>query len=442
MSLLILGISHHTSDLDLLERVAVPSDERRKVVRELTGLDHVMEAVLVSTCNRVEAYVHLARFHEGLDQVAGYLGQRAGDRVEDFLEAHHIAWDEDVADHLFRVVGGLESMVVGERQIAMQVRDAMELARAEGTARHMLQRLFRQAVRVGRRLRHETNVSEGASSMVDVAMADAAVVTDADTAALIVGAGTIGSLAAEHLARVSDLHVWNRSPDKAQRLAGHHDAIVESDLAAAVATAELVVCTTGAPEHLVTTQMVAARDGRPVTILDLAVPRNVDPAVAELPGVRLVGLEEVRRAADTTLRDDVMAAAEALVHEEVEDFRAWLSAREVTPVIRALRGRAEEVRRDEIERFANRLSDLDDSQRNTIEALTEGIVNTLLHRPTIRLKERADDGGAQVAADVVRDLFDLVVEDDEVSTDQAPVDRLSDDHSSDDHPPGDASDPR
>ncbi len=411
MSLLVVGVSHQTSDLDLLERVAVPSDERRKVLRELVGLDHVVEAAVLSTCNRVEVYVHLARFHDGLEEVVDHFAARAGARREDFLDQYQVAYDLDVATHLFRVSGGLESMVVGERQIATQVRDAMELARAEGTARHMLQRLFRQGVRVGRRLRNETEVSSGAASMVDVALTQSAAdLMDGSATALIVGAGNIGTLAASRLAVTTHLRVWNRSADKAARLAGRHGAVVVADLPAAIATSDLVVCTTGAAAPLVTPEMVGPRIDQPLTVLDLAMPHNVDPGVGALPGVTLVGLEQVRVAADHTLQADVMAAAELLVEEEVAQFSAWLSAIEVTPVIRALRDRAEAVRVAEVERLGNRLAGLDDEQRSAVEALTQGIVNTLLHQPTIRLKERADDGRAQVVADALRDLFDLDID--------------------------------
>lgn len=414
MSLLVVGVSHRTSDLELLERLAVPSDQRRKVLHELVSLDHVVEAVLVSTCNRLEVYVHLARFHDGLDEVVDHLAARAGDRRDDFLDQYDVAYDLDVANHLFRVTGGMESMVVGERQIAMQVRDAMELARDEGTARHMLQRLFRQAVRVGRRLRHETEVSSGASSMMDVALSH----TPQDlltgrASALIVGTGNIGSLAASRLAPATDLHVWNRSTDKAQRLASRHDATVVADLPAAIATSDLVVCTTGAAAPLVTADMVGNRESAPLVVLDLAMPHNVERAVGALPGVTLVGLEAVRSAADHSLQAEVLAAAQLVVEQEVRVFSTWLSAIEVTPVIRALRGRAEDVRAAEMTRLGSRLASLDDAQRTAVEALTQGIVNTLLHKPTVRLKERADDGRAQVAADALRDLFDLDLDDDQ-----------------------------
>lgn len=419
MSLLVVGASHRTSDLSLLERLAVPADDQRKVLRELVALDHVLEAVVLSTCNRVEVYVDLSKFHPGLDEVTDWLADRAGDRAEDFLDSHEVHYDDDVATHLFRVSGGVESMVVGERQIAMQVRDAMELARHEGTARRMLQRLFRQAVRVGRRLRNETAISHGGQSMVDVALTSLAHGTagtagtpgDAglpvEATSLVVGAGKVGTLAAGRLAAGGRLQVWNRSDDKARRLAQRHGATVVDDLAGGIATADLVVCTTGAATPLLTPDLVGPRVDRPLVLLDLAMPRNVDPACGDLPGVRVVGLAEVRAAADQTLRDEVLRDALDLVSDEVAQFSAWMSAIEVEPTIRALRRRAEGVRTAELDRLGSRLATLDDDQRRAVDALTEGILNTLLHQPTIRLKERADDGTAQVVVDALRDLFEL-----------------------------------
>ncbi|MBY5161096.1 glutamyl-tRNA reductase [Salsipaludibacter albus] len=409
MPLLVVGASHRTSDLELLERLAVPSDERRKVLRDLVALEHVLEAVLLSTCNRVEVYVHLSKFHPGLDEVTDFLADRAGDRAEDFLDSHEVHYDHEVADHLFRVSGGVESMVVGERQINLQVRDAMELARHEGTARRMLLRLFRQGVRVGRRLRNETAIGAGGSSMVDIALAsltaDGSLAPNASS--LVVGAGKVGALAAARLTGHGGLAVWNRSADKADRLARRHDAVVADDLATGVAAADLVVCTTGASAPLLTPELVGDRSARPLVLLDLAMPHNVAAACADLPGVTVVGLADVRRAADATLQDEVLRDALELVDDEVEAFSAWMSAIEVEPTIRALRRRAEQVRRAELQRLDNRLRSLDDSQRQAVDALTEGIVNTFLHQPTIRLKDRADDGTAQVVVDALRDLFDL-----------------------------------
>ena len=414
MSVLVLGVSHHTADLALLERLAVPADEHRKTLNDLVTLEHVLEAAVVSTCNRVEVYVHVSRFHPGLDEVTDWLADRAGDQREAFLEAYEVHFDETAAAHLFAVAAGVESMVVGERQIAVQVKQAMELSRGEGTARRMLQRLFRQAVRVGRRVRRETAIGAGASSMVDVGLDLVAEHLGGSLdgrPAMIVGAGKIGALSASRLASAAgEVQVWNRSADKADRLADRVDGRAVDDLAAGVARAEVVVCTTGAPEPVVSADLVRAggeRAGRPLVLLDLAMPHNVDPRCGELAGVTVVGIADVRDVAQRRVTGDAVEAARAIVADEAARFSAWMSAIEVEPTIRALRARAESVRTSELARLQRRLASLDDDQREAVEALTRGMVNTFLHQPTIRLKELADAGGADVAAEVLRELFDL-----------------------------------
>lgn len=417
MSILLLGVDHTQAPLALLERLAVPAERTRKVLHELTTLDHVLEAVVVSTCNRVEVYADLARFHDGYDQLVEWLARR-GDLTREELEAVLIAKvDEDAAEHLFAVAGGLESMVVGEQQIAMQVRDAMEEARAEGTAGRMLQRLFRQAVRVGRRVRRETTIGESARSMVDVGLDAVAEHLDGDMVdVLVVGAGEVGALTVVQLAEagVAGISVWNRSEDKATRLARKVGARVvpAGGLAEAIATADVVVCTTGAPEPVLDLPLLEdaarRRDGAPVVILDLAVPRNVAPAAAGLPQVTIVDVAEVRDVAQRGPTGEVVADARDLVIEEAEGFRKWLRQIEVEPTIRELRHHAERVRQEELDRLAARLVGLDEDQRQAVEALTEGIVNTLLHEPTVRLKRLAD-GNAEHHIGLLAELFDLDV---------------------------------
>jgi glutamyl-tRNA reductase len=414
MSVLVLGVSHHGADLALLERLAVPADEHRKTLTDLLGLEHVLEAAILSTCNRVEVYVHVSRFHPGLDEVTDWMADRAGDRREEFLDVCEVHFDESAAAHLFGVAAGIDSMVVGERQIAVQVKQAMELARDEGTARRMLQRLFRQSVRVGRRVRRETAIGAGASSMVDVGLelvADRLGGSLAGRTALIVGAGKIGALSASRLEHAADdVLVWNRSNDKADRLATRIGGTVLDDLADGVARADLVVCTTGAPEPVVTADVVRAggdRADRPLVLLDLAMPHNVDPACADLDGVSTLGIGDVRDVAQRSATGQAVEEARQIVLDEAARFSAWMSAIEVEPTIRALRSRAEDVRASEMARLGRRLATLDPDQREAVEALTRGLVNTFLHEPTIRLKELADAGGADVAAEVLRELFDL-----------------------------------
>ena len=419
MSVLVVGLNHRSADLALLERIAVPAEDTGKALRSLVGLEHVLEAVVLSTCNRVEVYAHVARFHPGLQEIRGWLAERGDIHPQDLDDLQYSYHDDRAAAHLFAVAGGIDSMVVGEQQIALQVKQAMETARAEGTARRVLQRLFRQAVRVGRRVRRETEIGRGASSMVDVGLAAAQRRLGDELAGrtvTIVGAGKMGGLTADRLADagVSRALVWNRSADKADRLAARVDgeSVGEGGFLEAIAASDLVVCTTGAPQPILDRDLVARavarrEDLRPLVLLDLAMPRNVDPACAELPSVTVVDIADVRAEADRTVTGEVIASARAIVDEEADRFHAWTQAVKVEPTIRSLRARADEVRAAELERLSKKLSTLDDKQREAVEALTRGIINTLLHDPTVRLKELADSGGAEHHANALRELFDL-----------------------------------
>lgn len=420
MSVLVVGVNHHSADLALLERLAVPADETAKTLASLTRLPHVTEAVVLSTCNRVEVYASVSRFHPGLAELRAWFAERGDIHPQDLEELHYSYHDERAAAHLFGVAGGLDSMVVGEQQIAVQVKAAMEAARAEGSAKRVLQRLFRQSVRVGRRLRRDTAIASGASSMVDVGLDVAREDLGglAGRRVLIVGAGEVGSLAASRLVDegVARVQVWNRSIDKASRLvdkvgpAVAGEVVPAGGLGDAVAAADLVVCTTGAPEPVLDRDLVAAaRDDvdHQAVLLDLAMPRNVDPACAELAGVTVVDIADVRDRADRGVTGEVLAEARRLVDEEAARFAAWVAATAVEPTIRDLRTRAEDVRTAELDRLATKLGPLDDRQRAAVEALTRGIVNTLLHEPTVRLKALADDGAAEPHADALRELFGL-----------------------------------
>ncbi|MCC5948186.1 MAG: glutamyl-tRNA reductase [Nitriliruptoraceae bacterium] len=427
MSLLVVGCNHHSADLALLERLAVPADELPKALDALTSLPHVGEAVIISTCNRVEVYAQVTRFHPGLQEVRAWLAERGDIHPQDLDELQYSYHDDRAAAHLFSVAGGLDSMVVGERQIAVQVKQAMEAARAQGAARRVLQRVFRQAVGVGRRVRRETAISAGASSMVSVGLE--AVVERLGAPLLghrvtIVGAGKMGALTADRVDElgVEDVSVWNRSADKAERLAARvgGDVVADGGLVEALAAADVVVCTTGAPEPVLDVDLVARAIARredlatrPLVLLDLAVPRNVAPDVAALPGVEVVDIEDVRDVADRGVTGDVIAHARGIVEEEADRFLSWTRAAEVEPTIRALRQQAEQVRRDELDRLASRLASLDERERETVEALTRGILNTLLHGPTVRLKAAADGESAQAHVEAVQELFDLPTDDED-----------------------------
>ncbi len=418
MSLLVVGCNHRSAGIAVLERLAVASDDVPKVLDELTALEHVTEAAVLSTCNRVEIYASVTRFHPGLAELRGWMASRGDVHPQDLDELHYSYHDDRAAAHLFNVAGGLDSMVVGERQVGRQVRQAGEAARVHGAAGRVLQRVFRQAVHVGRRLRAETRLDAGASTMVDVGIDAAQTQMTRELAGsrvAIVGAGKMGALATARLdgADVADVAVWNRDPDKARRLASRLDAPARAvdTIRDAIDDADLVICTTGAPEPVLDAELVsdviARRGRRPLVLLDLAVPRNVDPACANLDEVHVVDVADVRDLADSSLADDVVAQARRIVEEEAERYVAWTRESRVDPTIRGLRTRAEQVRLEETERLRGRLGELDERQRAAVDALTRGIVNTLLHEPTVRLRSLAEGGGGDVQADALRELFDL-----------------------------------
>lgn len=418
MSVLVVGLNHRSAEFALLERVAVPAEELRKALRTLTALDHVLEAVVLSTCNRVEIYAHVSRFHPALGEILAWLAGR-GDVDPNVLEAVHYTYHDDrAAAHLFRVASGVDSMVVGEQQIALQVKQALKVARAEGAARRVLQKMFDQALHVSRRVRSETDISSGASSMVEVGLE--ATVRElggsvAGRTVLIVGAGTMGSLAASRLrdAGADRVLVRNHSQERAGRLADRVGAeiVPAGGLRGAIAASDLVVCCTGASNPTIDAELVAdaqqARGDRPLVLLDLAMPRNVEPAVGSQPGVTLIDIEDIREVTDRTVAGPSIDEATSIVEEEAHRFLAWEQAVRVEPTIRALRERAEDVRAAEVERFGGRLAGLDERQRDALEALTRGIVNTLLHEPTVRLKGLGERNGAEHYANAVRELFDL-----------------------------------
>lgn len=417
MSLLVVGLNHRTADLGLLEKVAIASEEQAKALHSVAELEHVLGAVVLSTCNRVEIYAHVTRFHAGLHELVTWLGDRAGADATTIVDAHYALYEHEAASHLFAVAAGVDSVVVGERQIALQVKDAVRVANEEATIGGLLQRLFERALAAARRVREETEIDAGASSMVDIGIDTAARHWDGGLEGLtvaILGAGTLGGLAADRLARepVARVVVQNRTREKAVRLAARVSGDVADDaLLPTVTEADLIVCCTGAPVPVVAAASVAAamreRPQRPLVLVDLGLPRNVDPACGDLPGVTLVDLETIRRAHDTSPNSEVLAAAREIVGEEARRFSAWMRAVQVEPTIVALRERAEAVRQAELDRLGSRLASLEPREREALDALTRGILNTLLHDPTVRLKELADRGGAESYAMALRELFDL-----------------------------------
>ena len=409
MTLVLVGTSHHRAPVELRERVALDRDRARELARELAPDDG--EAVCLSTCNRTELYLA----HED-----GDAAERIAEAALLELEAEvgptlYRLRDEAAALHLFRVAAGLDSMVPGEGEILGQVRAAYEA----GAPGRVLDRLFREALRAGRRARSETAIGEAPASVSSAAAALAEnVFGDLDgRRILLIGAGEIGELTARSLrSRGAEIaFVANRTTARAAEVAARFGGapLPLDAVAGELARADVVLSTTSAPgwvlDRAAVEAVLPARKGRPLFLIDLAVPRDLDPAIHELDGCYLYDIDDLEAVVAETLagRRREAERAEAIVAEEAERFRAWRVSRGVVPAIAALRARAEEIRAAELTRASGRLRGLDPEERRAVEALTAQLVNKLLHDPTVRLKAAAADADGSLYADVVRHLFDL-----------------------------------
>jgi glutamyl-tRNA reductase len=418
MSVLVVGISHRTAPVEVLERVALDDESARKLSADLLDSEHVSEAVIVSTCNRVEVYVAVDRFHGSVEAVSQILAQRAGtgrDTVAPHLFVHY---DEAAVAHLFRVAAGLDSMVVGESQVLGQVRIALQRAQEHATAGSVLNALFQQALRVGKRGHAETGIDQAGRSVVTTALDHVERRTGSlsGARALVVGAGAMSGLAVATLTArgVIDISVVNRTPERAARLVDSVGGRVVAwkDRAEALADADVVISGTGSIGVVVEVDWVAEavrRRGRgtPYAVVDLAMPHDVDPAVAELPGVVYIGLATlVEHLGDGPVAADVRAVR-AIVGEEVSAFLAVRAAARVTPTVVALRSMATEVVEREIERLDGRLPELDPRVRLELIQTVRRVADKLLHSPTVRIKELADLPGGVDYAGALTDLFRL-----------------------------------
>jgi glutamyl-tRNA reductase len=394
-ALSLVGLSHHVAPVELRERVALDPDRAAMLARSLGS------AVCLSTCNRTELY--LGSGHE--DDAAAALTALAGKPLDDVLYRLH---DDDAALHLFRVAAGLDSLVPGEGEILGQVRGAFEAAEPGP----LLDRVFRQALALGKRVRSETAIGESPASVSSAAAALAAqVFGDLEgRRVLLIGAGRIGELAASNLASRGAViaYVANRSLDAARGLADRFggQGVPLASPAEALADVDVVVSSTGAPGFVLRAGDVPSKRHRPLFFIDIAVPRDLDPAVAQLDGCFLYDIDDLEAVVAETLagRRAEAERAEALAVDEVERFRSWRASLDVVPAIASLRARAEAIRVAELAKVDGRLSD---DERTKLDTVTSQIVNKLLHLPTVRMKEAAVGADGALYADTVRHLFGL-----------------------------------
>ena len=416
MSVLVVGISHRSAPVSLLERVTLGLGGAPDVLTELRSSGRVGEAVVLATCNRVEVYADTEGFHAGVDAVSDLLSRLSGVPLDELKRSLYVHWEAQAVLHLFQVACGLDSMVIGESQILGQLRRAYATAR-DGGAGPTLHELFQKALKVGKRAHSETGIDQAGRSLVTVGLegAVAAVGPLAGRTALVVGAGSMGSLAGATLVRAGagEVVVANRTAATAQRLAGvlGGRGIGLDGLEQALVEADVVVSSTGATGVVVPFDLVEravqARAGRPLAILDLALPRDLDPRVRTLPGITLVDLEALQEQLAATEAGADVEQARAIVAQEVRDFLAWQRAAKIAPTVVALRSRADAVVDAELSRLAGRLPDLDPAERAEVQATVRRVVDKLLHTPTVRVKELADAPEGLSYADALRELFGL-----------------------------------
>jgi glutamyl-tRNA reductase len=419
VSVVVVGLNHRTVSLDLLERMAVPEGRLSKALHDLRGREHVGEVVVLSTCHRTEVYVTAERFHGAVQDIRNVLSEVAFAPPEDFTDHMYTYFDGAAVAHLFSVAAGLDSMVVGESEILGQVRDAWERARAEATTGPRLEALFRDAVVTGKRVRSETAIARGTTSVAHAAVAMATQHLESLVGArvLVLGAGDMGESMAVALsgAGAADVVVANRTWDKALALASRVGgrAVQLDGLADALAEVDVLLTSTGATSLIVEKRelesVMAARPQRPLLVVDVAMPRDIDPAAGELAGVTLLDLNDLRAFAEAGLaeRRREIPHVRKIVDQEVVRHLEQVSARRAVPTVIALRERAEALRRAELDRYRSRLEGLDESEHDAIEALTRGILAKLLHDPTVRLKDAAGSVRGERLADTLTELFDL-----------------------------------
>ncbi|PZT72479.1 MULTISPECIES: glutamyl-tRNA reductase [unclassified Streptomyces] len=439
MSLLLVGLSHRSAPVSVLERASLAADTRAKLLQDTLAAEPAAEAAVLATCNRIELYADVDKFHAGVAELSTLLAQHSGVGLDELTPYLYVHYEDRAVHHLFSVACGLDSMVVGEGQILGQIKDALAVGQELHTAGRLLNDLFQQALRVGKRAHSETGIDRAGQSLVTFGLEQLAEGTDTaawakDKRALVIGAGSMSSLAAATLARtgVAEIVVANRTRARADRLVEilnqpgstgvRAHAVEMADVTGELTRADIVVSCTGATGLVLTAEAVAGALGRDtasglipaqstgparLALLDLAMPRDIDADAGRLDGVRLVDIESLAEAsADAPMAADV-DQVRTIVADEVAAFGAAQRAAHITPTVVALRTMAAGVVADEITRLDGRLPDLDEKQRAEITQTVRRVVDKLLHAPTVRVKQLASEPGGAGYADALRELFDL-----------------------------------
>lgn len=420
MSIVVVGLNHKTAPVDVLERLSIPDERLPKALHQLSTYEHVLEGALLSTCNRIEAYAVVSKFHGGAQDLRNFFAEFCHVAPEDITDHLYTYHDDGALRHLFRVAAGIDSMVVGESEILGQVRRAYQRAADEGMIHRVLGAVFRQTLRVGKRARTETSighnpvsVSSAAVELARRAWRDASL---EGKKVAIVGAGKMGRLAAQALraSGAGDVTVVNRSEERGRDVAETFGAVSRpfDDLPAVLAGSDIVICSTTSPQTVIDKRMLErARAGsdRPLFVVDIAVPRDVDPAVAELPGVVLRDIDDLRSVVEGNLgaRMGEVGRVEELIADELDRFSQWQRSTEIAPTAAALVEKADAIRAAEMERISSHLAAMTPEQRDAVDHLSRRMVAKLLHAPLKSARDMSGSKQGQLYLTALQELFGL-----------------------------------
>ena len=419
MSVIVVGLNHRTVPLDLFEKMTVSEAKLQKALADLSSRENISESVILSTCNRIEIYAYAEKFHGAYQDIRNFLSEISHVAPEEFSDHLIGLFGPEAIEHLFKVSSGIDSTVIGEHEILGQVRSAWELAIKEQSVGTVLNSLFRHSLEVGKRARSETSISRNIASISQaaVAMADKQLDGLIGKRVLVVGAGEMGEGMAKslHAGGIAELRIanrtWDRALETAERLNGKPVRLDE--LPQNLTEVDLLLTSTGATAAIIEygdlDEAVNQRKGKELLIVDIAVPRDVDPAAGELDGVTLLDMDDLREFAEKGIRarEKEVSSVIEIIEEEIERFSNLFSARSVAPVVTELHSRAEGVRTSELQKLCKRFPELTPEQLKGVEILTSAITKKLMHEPTVRLKDAAGTPRGERLSEALQDLFDL-----------------------------------
>lgn len=420
MNIITVGLSHKTAPVEVREKLSFPESKMAEALYRLCNYEGIEESMILSTCNRVEIYAVARDIEDGVLQIKRFLRESNNTIKEEEVVPHlYIYTADDAVRHVFRVAASLDSMVVGESQILGQLKDAFECALSHKCTKVILNRLLKKAISVAKRIRTETKIAESAVSVSSVAVELAIKIFGSleNKRVLLVGAGEMAELAARHLLAngVKNIVVTTRTYDRASQLASEFkgEAIRFEDFPKEMVKTDILICSTSAPMYIIKYEdihrIIHERKNRPVFLIDISVPRNIEPRINEIDNVYLYDIDDLQTVVSANLkeREKEAAKAEEIIVSEVRTFTEWLRTLGVVPTIVALKEKVEEIRKAELEKTLSKLKDISDEERRSIEGLTNSIINKILHAPLVALKNRSNSSEGSLYVEVARRLFNL-----------------------------------